>query len=123
VYTDQLIISFTICFQMEEVKEAPAWPISTTQAVVSNGMSEFQVLHGASKFSVGVPRNPPPAAAPLNYASFVTLKLLGSSPVKPVTNSAAHLKLEKDVNALMGISLCTWSLWRWFFFLNILDCF
>jgi hypothetical protein len=24
---------------------------------------------------------------------------------------------------LMGISLCTWSLWGWFFFLSILDCF
>jgi hypothetical protein len=104
VYTDQLIISFTVCFQMEEVKEAPARPISTTQAVVSIGMSEFQVLHGASKFSVGVPRNPPPAAAPLNSASFVTLKLPGSSPVKPVTNSAAHLKLEKDVNGPLNLA-------------------
>ncbi|GJM86659.1 hypothetical protein PR202_ga02539 [Eleusine coracana subsp. coracana] len=97
--------------KMEEVKEAPAQPISTPQTVVSSGMTEFQGLHGASKFGVGVPRNPP-ATSQLNSASLVTLKPPGSSPVKPVTNSAvalphtgpAHLKLEKDVNGPLNFA-------------------
>ncbi|GJN22054.1 hypothetical protein PR202_gb09585 [Eleusine coracana subsp. coracana] len=97
--------------KMEEVKEAPAQPISTPQTVVSSGMTEFQGLHGASKIGVGVPRNPP-ATLQLNSASLVTLKPPGSSPVKPVTNSAvapphtgpAHLKLEKDVNGPLNFA-------------------
>ena len=77
---------------MEEVKEAPVQPtVSTTQTVVS-GMSEFHSLNGASKFGVGVPRNPQvvavAATAPLTSTSPVILKPPGSSPVKPVANSS-----------------------------------
>ncbi|XP_039791236.1 PHD finger protein At3g20280-like isoform X2 [Panicum virgatum] len=79
--------------KMEEVKEAPVQPtVSATQTVVS-GMSEFHSLNGASKFGVGVPRNPQvvavAATAPLTSTSPVILKPPGSSPVKPVANSSA----------------------------------
>jgi hypothetical protein len=103
---------------MEEVKEAAAQAISISQTVVSSGMSEFQVLHGASKFGVGVSRNQPPAGTPLNFAPLVTFKPPGSSPVKPVTNSVGHLKLEKGVNGPLnlarsgGIAQCSCLLHR-----------
>ncbi|CAO1941968.1 unnamed protein product [Urochloa humidicola] len=80
--------------KMEEVKETPVQPtVSTPQMAVSSGMSEFHALNGASKFGVGVPRNPQVAAlaatAPLTSTSPVILKPPGSSPVKPVANSSA----------------------------------
>ncbi|KAL5206947.1 hypothetical protein ABZP36_031382 [Zizania latifolia] len=98
--------------KMEEVKEAPIQPTtSTPQTIISSGAADFQGLHGATKFAVGAPRNPPSVAAlpaaPVTSASFVTLKQPGSSPVKPVTNpsvvtmphnAALHLKLDKRVN-------------------------
>ncbi|XP_062220141.1 PHD finger protein At3g20280-like [Phragmites australis] len=105
--------------KMEEVKEAQAQPtISAPQAIVSSGMSEFQGFHGASKFGVGAPRNPPAVAAfaataPLNSASLVILRPPGSSPVKPVSNSSVvtlphtgppHLKLERDVNGALNLA-------------------
>ncbi|RLN09613.1 PHD finger protein [Panicum miliaceum] len=103
--------------QMEEVKEAPVQPtVSTPQTVVS-GMSEFHSLNGASKFGVGVPRNPQVAAvataASLTSTSPVILKPPGSSPVKPVANSSgvalphigpSHLQLEKDVNGPLNLA-------------------
>ncbi|KAL6635032.1 hypothetical protein ACP70R_027703 [Stipagrostis hirtigluma subsp. patula] len=105
--------------KMEEVKEAPVQPaVSAPQTIVSSGMSEFQGLHGASKFGVGVPRNAPAASplaatAPLTSTSLVNLKPPGSSPVKPVANASvvtlphtgpSHLKLEKDVNGPLNLA-------------------
>ncbi|CAN6253502.1 unnamed protein product [Urochloa humidicola] len=80
--------------KMEEVKETPVQPtVSTPQTVVSSGMSEFHGLNGATKFGVGVPRNPQvvalAATAPMTSTSPVILKPPGSSPVKPVANSSA----------------------------------
>ncbi|PUZ77381.1 hypothetical protein GQ55_1G366700 [Panicum hallii var. hallii] len=103
--------------KMEEVKEAPVQPtVSTPQTVVS-GMSDFHSFNGASKFGVGVPRNPQVAAvaatAPLTSTSPVILKPPGSSPVKPVANSSgvalphtgpSHLKLDKDVNGPLNLA-------------------
>ncbi|CAL4885037.1 unnamed protein product [Urochloa decumbens] len=103
--------------KMEEVKETPAQPtVSTPQTAVSSGMSEFHALNGASKFGVGVPRNPQVATlattAPLTSTSPVILKPPGSSPVKPVANSGvslphtgpSHLKLDKDVNGPLNLA-------------------
>ncbi|CAO2047712.1 unnamed protein product [Urochloa humidicola] len=80
--------------KMEEVKETPVQPtVSTPQTVVSSGISEFHGLNGATKFGVGVPRNPQvvalAATAPMTSTSPVILKPPGSSPVKPVANSSA----------------------------------
>uniref|UniRef100_J3LGI9 PHD-type domain-containing protein n=2 Tax=Oryza brachyantha TaxID=4533 RepID=J3LGI9_ORYBR len=100
--------------KMEEVKEAPVQPtMSTAQTIISSGTTDFQGLHGAPKFAVGAPRNPPaiaalPATAPVTSASLVTLKPPGSSPVKSVNNPSvvsmpytapSHLKSDKGVNA------------------------
>ncbi|TKW41272.1 hypothetical protein SEVIR_1G304200v4 [Setaria viridis] len=104
--------------KMEEVKEAPVQPtVSTPQTAVSTGMAEFHGFNGASKFGVGVPRNPQVAAvaatSPLTSTSPVVLKPPGSSPVKPVANSSgvalphtgpSHLKLDKDVNGPLNLT-------------------
>ncbi|CAN6246318.1 unnamed protein product [Urochloa humidicola] len=104
--------------KMEEVKETPVQPtVSTPQTVVSSGISEFHGLNGATKFGVGVPRNPQVAAlaatAPMTSTSPVILKPPGSSPVKPVANSSgvsllntgpSHLKLDKDVNGPLNLA-------------------
>ncbi|AQK54996.1 Putative RING zinc finger domain superfamily protein isoform 1 [Zea mays] len=100
---------------MEEVKEAPV--VSAPQTVVSSGTSEFHGLNGATKFGVGVPRNPPvpslAATGPLTSTSPVTLKPPGSSPVKPVANSSvvplvntgpSNLKLDKNVSGPLNLA-------------------
>jgi hypothetical protein len=104
-----------IYLQMEEVKEAPV--VSAPQTVVSSGTSEFHGLNGATKFGVGVPRNPPvpslAATGPLTSTSPVTLKPPGSSPVKPVANSSvvplvntgpSNLKLDKNVSGPLNLA-------------------
>lgn len=104
--------------KMEEVKEAPVQStVSAPQTVVSSGMSEFHGLNGATKFGVGVPRNPPvpslAATAPLTSTSPATLKPPGSSPVKPVANSTvipqlhtapSNLKLDKNVSGSLNLA-------------------
>lgn len=126
-----------IYLQMEEVKEAPVQStVSAPQTVVSSGMSEFHGLNGATKFGVGVPRNPPvpslAATAPLTSTSPATLKPPGSSPVKPVANSTvipqlhtapSNLKLDKNVSGSLnlarngGISLSSCSQYLLFIYL------
>ena len=128
-----------IYLQMEEVKEAPVQStVSAPQTVVSSGMSEFHGLNGATKFGVGVPRNPPvpslAATAPLTSTSPATLKPPGSSPVKPVANSSvipqlhtapSNLKLDTNVSGPLnlarngGISLSSCSQHLLFIYLFI----
>jgi hypothetical protein len=103
---------------MEEVKEAPVQStVSAPQTVVSSGMSDFHGLNGATKFGVGVPRNPPvpsvAASAPLTSTSPATLKPPESFPVKPVSNSSvvpvlysgpSNLKLDKNVSGPLNLA-------------------
>ncbi|KAG8059604.1 hypothetical protein GUJ93_ZPchr0002g24495 [Zizania palustris] len=91
--------------KMEEVKEAPIQPMtSTPQTIISSGTADLQGLHGATKFAIGAPRNPPSVAtlpaAPMTSASLVTLKQPVTNPsVVTIPHTAAlHPKLDKRVN-------------------------
>ncbi|PWZ23363.1 hypothetical protein Zm00014a_040522 [Zea mays] len=104
--------------KMEEVKEAPVQStVSAPQTVVSSGMSDFHGLNGATKFGVGVPRDPPvpsvTASAPLTSTSPATLKPPESFPVKPVSNSSvvpvlysgpSNLKSDKNVSGPLNLA-------------------